>query len=131
MSFITISDGITTINLPPELQWRDEFAWTRVEHSTDYSLTGSLVVQEGVRQDGRPITLYGGTGSAWATRSTIEALYALASIPNQVMTLNLWGTVYSVIFRRPAIEAQEIVRIANPTADQFYSLTLNLMEITP
>ena len=58
---ISLSDGTTTLALPPDLEWQDEFDWTPVEHSTDYSNTGSLIVHEGERQDGRPITLFGGT----------------------------------------------------------------------
>lgn len=50
---ITLSDGTTTIELPPDLHWRDEFSWTPVEQSTEYSLTGALIVQSGARQAGR------------------------------------------------------------------------------
>lgn len=128
---ITLTDGTDVVSLPPGLQWRDEFSWSPVEHSTDYSLTGSLVVQEGERQDGRPITLYGGTEGAWIDRATLEALYAMASVPNQPMTLALWGRTFSVMFRRPAIEAQEIMRQANPGPDHQYAVTVNLMEINP
>ena len=101
-----------------------------MEHSTDYSMTGALVVQEGERQDGRPITLFGGRG-VWVERSTVEALYAMASVPDQVMTLALWGRTFSVIFRRPAIDAEAIRRLANPGATHKYAITINLMEITP
>lgn len=128
---ITLTDGTSTVELPPGLQWRDEFAWTPVEHSTDYSMTGNLVVQEGARQDGRPITLFGGTEGAWADRATVAALYEMASAPGQTLTLALWSRTFSVIFRRPALEAQEIMRFADPGADQQYALTVNLLEITP
>jgi hypothetical protein len=127
---IGLTDGATVINLPPDLEWRDEFEWTPVEHSTDYSMTGALVVQEGERQDGRPITLFGGRG-VWVERSTVEALYAMASVPDQVMTLALWGRTFFVIFRRPAIDAEAIRRLANPGATHKYAITINLMEITP
>ena len=128
---ITLSDGTTTLALPSDLQWRDEFAWTTVEHSTDYALSGNLIVQEGERQDGRPITLYGGTKGAWITRAALLELYALAGKPNQVLTLALWGRNFTVMFRRPAISAEEIMRLADPGPDRFYACTINLMEITP
>ena len=127
---ISITDGTTVINLPPDMDWRDEFGWTPVEHSTDYSMTGALVVQEGERQDGRPITLFGGR-EVWIERATIEALYAMASIPDQRMTLALWGRSFTVMFRRPAIEAEPIRRLANPSAEHKYAVTINLMEINP
>lgn len=128
---ITLSDGDSTVDLPSDLQWRDEFAWTPVEHDTEYSLTGSLIVQEAERQDGRPITLFGGRTGAWMTRAALEALYELASVPDQVMTLNLWGREFTVIFRRPAIEAEEITRVADPGASHQYAITINLMEVNP
>lgn len=127
---ITLSDGSTTLELPSDMEWRDEFGWTPVEHSTDYSETGALVVQEGERQDGRPITLFGGRG-VWVPRSLVEALYQMASVPNQVMTLNLWGREFNVMFRRPAIEAEPIRRLANPGPNHTYALTINLMEVNP
>lgn len=127
---ISITDGTTVINLPPDMDWRDEFGWTPVEHSTDYSMTGALVVQEGERQDGRPITLFGGR-DVWVERATIEALHAMASVPDQLMTLALWGRSFTVMFRRPAIEAEPIRRMANPGAGHKYAATINLMEINP
>lgn len=128
---ITLTDGTDLVELPPGLQWRDEFSWSPVEHSTDYSLAGNLVVQEGDRQDGRPITLYGGTEGAWCDRATLTALYALASKKNTTLTLALWGRTFTCMFRRPAIEAAEIMRQADPQPGHFYAITVNLMEITP
>jgi len=127
---ISITDGTTVINLPPDMDWRDEFAWTPVGHETEYSETGALIVWEGERQDGRPITLFGGR-AVWLERTTIEALYAMASVPDQRMTLALWGRSFTVMFRRPAIEAEPIRRLANPSADHKYAVTINLMEINP
>lgn len=126
---ITLSDETLTVVLPPDLQWTDEFGWTPVEHSTDYSLDGALVIQEATRQDGRPITLYGGTEGAWATRQQVLALYSLASEPGKQMTLDLWGRTFNVMFRRPAIEAGEIIRLAHPDNEHWYSLTINLMQV--
>ncbi|MCK7547196.1 hypothetical protein ACFQGA_09590 [Marinobacter koreensis] len=128
---ITLSDGTTTINLPPDLEWQDEFGWTPVEHSTDYSQTGSLIVQEGERQDGRPITLFGGRDGAWMSRAELEQLYSLASVPSKQFTLNLWGRTFNVMFRRPPLTVEPIRRMANPGPDHQYAVTVNLMEINP
>ena len=127
---ITLSDGTNTINLPPDMQWTDEFSWTPVEHSTDYSETGSLIVQEGERQDGRPITLETGDGMAFS-RAQLQQVFTLASIPEQMLTLNIWGQSFIVMFWRPAITAKELYRKANPGPDHPYTVTLNFMEINP
>lgn len=128
---ITITDGTTTLTLPPDLDWQDEFGWTPVEHSTDYSLTGNLVVQEGSRQDGRSITLVGGRDGAWFSRAELEPLYALASVPQAQFTLNLWGRIFNVMFRRPPIQVEPVRRMADPGPDHQYAVTVNLMEINP
>ena len=128
---ITLSDGTETLDLPPDLEWRDEFAWTPVEHSTEYSLVGNLVVHEGSRQDGRPITLFGGKEASWISRADLEQLYAMASVPEKEFTLVLWGRSFNVMFRRPPIQVEPIRRLANPGPDHKYAVTINLMEINP
>jgi len=45
--------------LPSGLHWSDEHAWSPIAQSTEYGLTGSLIVDEAVKQAGRPITLTG------------------------------------------------------------------------
>ncbi len=126
---ITLADSTTTLNLPGGLTWADEFGWTPVEQTSEYSLTGALIVQEGERQSGRPITLLGGRNAAWIDRGLALQLQALASVPEQQLTLSLWGVDYSVMFRRPAVEIEPIRRRANPGADHQYAVTINLMEI--
>ena len=70
---ISLSGGTTTLALPPDLEWQDEFDWTPVEHSTDYSNTGSLIVHEGERQDGRPIILWGQSFNVMFRRPPLQA----------------------------------------------------------
>jgi len=52
-------------------------------------------------------------------------------VPYQTLTLALWDRTFNVMFRRPALEADEIIRKANPSAEHDYAITINLMEITP
>lgn len=48
-----------TITLPTDLNWTDEYKWTPVVQSQEYAISGSLIVEEWVKQAGRPITLQG------------------------------------------------------------------------
>ncbi len=48
-----------TITLPDDLLWINEFEWNPVEQSTERSLTGALLVQEGQFNYVRPIELSG------------------------------------------------------------------------
>lgn len=129
---ITLNDGVATLTLPNDLQWLNEFAWSPVEQGQEYSLSGALIVQEGVKLRGREITLFGGEDSAWITRAVLLQLYAFASAPGKVMTLTLHARTFTVMFRHPgAIEAAEIIRQADPADSDFYSVTINLFEVTP
>ncbi|WP_286694079.1 hypothetical protein [Spongiibacter sp. UBA1325] len=126
---ITITDGTTTIDLPNDLQWVDEFAWSAVEQQKDYSLTGAVIVQQGVKQKGRPITLQS-NGGAWIKRSTLKALQAFYDTPDQVFELDLWGEIYAVQFERPdGLGADEVLRQADPDPDHYYTITLKLFEV--
>ncbi|MDI3326780.1 hypothetical protein QKW35_20580 [Pontibacterium granulatum] len=122
--------SLNTISLPDDLIWADEFGWTPVRQNQDVSLSGALIVEEAAQQKGRPITLTG-NDEVWATRATIEALYALAQQPATPMALTLHDRTFSVLFRHGegALEAQPVVAHSNPDASTYYTLTLRLIEI--
>lgn len=65
------------LTLPQGLHWSDEFAWNAFSMLTEYSLTGSLVVDIAAKQAGRPITLTGDENFTWITRADINALQAI------------------------------------------------------
>lgn len=121
---------LNTLSLPDDLIWSDEFAWTPIRQNQDVSLSGALIVEEAAQQKGRLITLTG-NDDVWATRATVEALYALAQHPATPMALNLNGQSFSVLFRHSegAIDAQPVIAHSNPDASTYYTLTLRLIEI--
>lgn len=47
------------LTLPDGLVWSDEDGWSPIAQSTEYGLTGALIVDLGEKQAGRPITLRG------------------------------------------------------------------------
>lgn len=128
---ISITDGTTTIELPADLQWSDEFDWSDVEQSKEYSLTGALVVQQGVKATGRPITLQS-NGASWVTRSTVEALQAFYNAPDQTFTLSIDGTDYPFQFERPGgFKATEVQRLARSIqgADHWFTIEIKGFEV--
>jgi len=126
---ITLTDGDTTIELPGDLQWADEFDWSPVEQEAEHSIAGALIVQQGVKLKGRPITLQSGSG-AWIQRDELLALQAYYFSSGQQLTLSLWGNDYTVMFERPAgLKAVEVLRVANPDNDHFYTVTLKFIEV--
>ncbi|MEW8253774.1 MAG: hypothetical protein AB2747_05430 [Candidatus Thiodiazotropha taylori] len=123
---------LDAIDLPGDLEWIDEHTWSPVGQSLTYSLTGALIVEEATQQTGRPITLQGGRRACWVTKTTLEALQAKADQAGLAMVLNYSGTNINVMFKRDQglpIEARLVRRIENPGADDYYYITLRLMEI--
>ena len=79
---------LDTFTLPQGCVWSDEFDWSPLAQSTEYSLTGALIVEQATKQAGRPITLIGGKDFAWMTRAQVALLKALLDT-GAVMTLTL------------------------------------------
>lgn len=127
-----LTDGSLSVTLPDDMEWTDEYSWAAVEQSAEYSVTGSLVVDVAVRNAGRPITLESGP-AVWISRGTLEQLRSLANVPGKVMTLTLADArVIQVMFRLhdgPGIEARPVLFAAPMASGDWYTLTLNLMEV--
>lgn len=129
---ISLSYGSTTINLPDDIQWSDEFDWSPVGQSAERGVTGALIVQARAMTAGRPVTLRADDNSAWTRRSVVEQLRNAAAIPGQVMALTINGQVLNVIFRHhdgQAVEATPIAIYASYTSDDFYRVTLKFMTV--
>ena len=121
------------ITLPDGLIWEDEFDWTPVSQELAVTISGLLLVQEGVALAGRPITLKGYDDGCWAARSVIESLCALAQTADTVMTLTIGTNTKSVIFRRgnaAPIEARQVIPVTSPGSDTLYVLqAVRLLEV--
>ncbi|MEW6487658.1 MAG: hypothetical protein AB1578_07060 [Thermodesulfobacteriota bacterium] len=118
------------VTLPADLLWVDEFAWTPVEQAREYTLDGSLILEEAVMQAGRPITLASGPDRAWVTRTTVAALYALAQAPAALALTLHDGRAFSVVFRHAerALEAEPVVPEV-PSNDLQYRVTVRLTAV--
>lgn len=126
-----MSITLDAITLPADLLWRDEFDYTPIETKTDYSLTGALIIQSGLKQAGRPMTLGGGDNFGIATRSLVNELLAKQTPPT-TMTLTLNDArSFQVRFRyqdKP-IEAQPLIDYSDPDNTDFYTLTLKFLQV--
>lgn len=123
-----------TLELDDQFEWIDEFAWDAVEQGQERTLTGALVVQEGLKLYGRPITL-AANGGVWTPLSVVRQLEALRDQRGLVMPLTLpGGATHSVIFNRAsgqALEAKPIERLVEPGPDDPYEITLRLITVAP
>jgi hypothetical protein len=128
----TLTNGATPVALPDDLVWIDEFEFTAVAQRTGRTVTGALYVEEVALSAGRPLTLQGGDDRAWIARSVLETLRTWAQTPNTLLTLNLRGTDYSVVFDRQGgkpVEARAVMPLAdNDPADAFV-VTLHFLVV--
>lgn len=135
MQLKNLASGVA-LPLPDDLLWTDEHAWTPAVASVSYLVTGALLVQSALRQAGRPITLVGSPDMAWVVRATVSTLHDWAAVPlglasgRYELTL-LDGRIFTVAFRHTesAIEAEPVAGFPARSSDDFYRLTLRLMEV--
>jgi hypothetical protein len=116
---------LDTFELSPHLVWTDEFDYTSVDQEVSYASEGALIIQEGVKQAGRPITLEG-----QISRADLLALRAMSETRTQ-HTLTFNGEAFEVRWRykdKP-YSATPLVDYANPGDDDFYSVTLRFIEV--
>lgn len=53
-------DTGASVRLPQDMRWEDEFSWNKVAQAAPQrTLSGGLVIQQGIKANGRPITLSG------------------------------------------------------------------------
>ena len=111
--------------------WVDEFAWQPVEKSAEYSITGALLIDSGVRLAGRAITLQSDTDAGWITRATLLALQALAAAPEGVHTLTLANARTFTVQFAPGecLAATPIARPELPASAHPYVATVRLIEV--
>lgn len=92
------------VTLPDDLAWPDRYSWQPVSVSTEYSLTGALIVQTAEKQAGQPITLQGADNRAWVTHATVAALKALQAVAGQTYSLTVRGEPHTVLIEEVTAE---------------------------
>jgi hypothetical protein len=131
MSTITLSNGAVTLSLPADLAWTDELSWSAVEQTQTYTTTGALLIEEAIRQAGRPYTLEGSEDRAWCERSLVLALRAWADVAGTVLVLTIRGTPRNVTFdhQRGALEGFPVMfyEDGSVAADDNYVPTIRLI----
>ena len=130
---ILLTQGATTVTLPDALSWADEYTWSPVQQSKTYTTTGALLIEEGVKQAGRPITLEGSEDRTWCTRALVDQLHAWAQTPAMVLTLTLRGVAHEVTFdhERGALMGLPVLFYADGAIESvdWYVPTLRFLEL--
>lgn len=125
------NDNAAVMDLPDDLLWEDEFAWSQIAQSAPvYMLSGAIDIQQGIKLAGRPITLTGDW--AWITRGELETLHGWSEVAELTMTLMHYdGRTFNVAWRlhETATNAAPVQYMTPESADDKYIVTLRLMTV--
>ena len=131
---ITLSHDGTTLALSDRLAWTDEFAWSPVEQSTEYSTTGALLIDVSTKLAGRPITLEGKETATWVSRALCSTLQAWAALPGAEFDLVVRGVTRTVMFdhAKGGFEATPIWKLADgeESPDQLFLPTFRFIQVS-
>lgn len=123
----------TALTLPDAMNWVDEYTWSPVQQTKAYTTTGALLIEEGVKQAGRPITLEGSKDTTWCTRALVDQLHAWAATPGITLALTLRGVAHTVTFdhERGALQGLPVLFYADGSiaSDDWYVPTLRFLEL--
>lgn len=131
--------NITTgaiIELDDELYPSDEHEWSSLVSSTKYALDGTMIVEQSMRQAGKPYTMQAPSDMGFLTRSTVNALKAERDKLGATFWLDYRadGQVkrVKVIFDTTgddAVTAKPVKDFISPSLDDLFIVTLKFLEI--
>ena len=112
-----------------------EHNWSAIVSSTKYALDGTMIVEQSVRQAGRPYVMQAPNGHGVLSRATVNALKAERDKLGATFWLDYLadGVIkrVKVIFDTTgeAIEATSISGSTSPKLTDYYNVTLRFLEI--
>lgn len=130
--------NITTgaiIELDDEMYPTDEHEWSSVVSNTKYALDGTMIVEQSVRQAGKPYTMQAPSDMGFLTRSTVNALKAERDKLGATFWLDYRadGDVkrVKVMFDTTgdAITARPVKDFISPSLDDLFIVTLRFLEM--
>lgn len=125
-----------TVPIENGFLWSDEFAWKPIEQNQEYAVDGTLIVQEGKKKSGRPITLLSKTDKqGWVKRAVLSTLQDWSSLQNEQFTLVFEyphdTRQFNVIFNHQdgAIEAEPVRGVPTVSEGDYYRATFKFLEV--
>lgn len=122
---VTLSDGFL---------WSDEFDWNPIEQKQDRAVDGALIIQEGKKKSGRPITLTADKNMAWLKRHIVSKLKDWSILQEKFeLQFNYFHDkrTFKIVFNHQdkAIEANPVLEHPTVSEDDEYNVTLRFLEI--
>lgn len=121
------------IVLPNDLLWVDEFDWPPVLVASEWTVSGALIIQKGLKLAGRNITLKSPDSSmGWADRAGLELLRTWYVNPAKKMRLFLEKTndtrQFVVVFGAEPVKTTPVKGFADHEQDDPYTLEIRLIQ---
>lgn len=120
------------VALSGSLQWTDRHSFSGVAQENKRTLGGNSVIYSKKLIAGRPVTLVATEETGWITKTMLDALEAMADTLGVVYTLDLHGTILSVVFRHedaPALEFVPLQPRSIPLGGDYYAGTIKLITV--
>jgi hypothetical protein len=129
----TLSDGITTVELPYDIDWTDRTELP-IEQATKRSVTGKLIVMSAVGQYGRNITLEPPARGGWWPANKEPKILEWLAEPEKKLTLAWRGETHAVMFRHTearAYESELVFYTVSPGEGDFIMPTFRFLTMEP
>ncbi|SPL70302.1 hypothetical protein [Acinetobacter stercoris] len=125
-----------TVLLEDGFFWSDEFEWKPIEQKQDRAIDGTLIIQEGKKKSGRPITLIPAEDMGWIKRSVLSKLQDWSGYQSEVFQLVFDyphdTRCFQVIFNHQDGAISNIATVkgipASSESDQ-YTATIKFLEV--
>lgn len=125
-----------TVPLEDGFLWSDEFDWKPIEQNQERAVDGTLIIQEGKKKSGRPITLLSKENSqGWVKRSVLSVIQDWSALQDEKFTLIFEyphdNRQFNVIFNHAegAIEADPVKGFPTVSEEDYYKVTLRFLEV--
>lgn len=124
-----------TVPLENGFLFSDEFDWKPIEQSQERAIDGTLIVQQGKKKSGRPITLSPSDGQGWIKRSDLSVIQGWSALQDEQFTLVFEyphdTRQFNVIFNHAegAIEADPVKGFPTVSDGDYYRATLRFIEV--
>lgn len=128
---ITLTHSATTLALPNDLHWPNEYDWHPVVQATEFATTGALHIDVAVKQAGQLITLMADEERAWMTRAMCDQLKTWANQPGITLTLVIHGVTFDVMFdhENTGFEATPVMFFEDMQSDDVYIATMRFIVV--
>lgn len=124
-----------TIQIEDGFFWSDE-NWSEIEQNQEYAISGALIIQEGRRQAGRPITLQPANKTkGWIKLRDLNTLRAWQNLQEQFTLKFEWPhdqREFNVIWNHKdgALESSTVKGTPATSLNTYFNVTMRFIEVS-